>query len=80
MLLHEAFSREAERAGVLDDIARRKPDAILVGPTGTALHRAVWADPRTQAAMADYRLVQTEAQPGYTAELWLRKGVAPELN
>jgi len=65
-----------DRANLVDDITRRRPDALLVGPTGTALHAEVWADPRVQAAMADYAHVATERQPGYTAELWLRKDFA----
>lgn len=69
---------ERDRANLVEDIARRRPDALLVGPTGTALHAEVWADPRVQAAMADYRRVATEHKPGYTAELWLRTDfVAP---
>ncbi len=67
---------DAERKALLEDIARARPDALLVGPTGTALHAQIWADPRIQAAMADYRRVAAEHEPGYTAELWLRKDFA----
>ena len=63
---------ERDREILLDDISRRRPDALLVGPTGTALHAEVWADPRVRAAMAGYSRVAVEARPGYTAELWLR--------
>jgi hypothetical protein len=63
----------AERAEVLADIAANKPDAILVGPTGTALHAELWKDARVTAALADYERVAEERRPGYTAELWLRK-------
>jgi hypothetical protein len=63
-----------DREILVEDIAREKPDALLVGPVGTALHGELWADPRVQAAMADYARVATEARPGYTAELWVRKG------
>jgi hypothetical protein len=63
----------AERAEVLADIAANKPDAILVGPTGTALHAELWKDARVTAALADYERVAEERKPGYTAELWLRK-------
>jgi hypothetical protein len=67
---------ERDRAHLVEDIARQRPDALLVGPTGTALHAEIWADPRVQAVMADYRRVATERKPGYTAELWLRKDFA----
>ena len=68
---------EAERKALLADIARARPDALLVGPTGTALHAKIWANPRIQAAMADYRRAAAEHEPGYTAELWLRKDFSP---
>jgi hypothetical protein len=67
---------ETERRELVEDISRQRPDALLVGPTGTALHAEIWADPRVQAAMADYRRVATERAPGYTAQLWLRKDFA----
>jgi hypothetical protein len=67
---------DAERAGVLADIAANRPDALLVGPLGTALHADLWADPRVRKAMADYVRVAVEARPGYSAELWLRKDFA----
>lgn len=67
---------QAERRELVEDITRQRPDALLVGPTGTALHAEIWADPRLQAALADYRRVATEREPGYTAELWLRRDFA----
>ena len=67
---------ERDRANLIADIARARPDALVIGPTGTALHAEVFADPRLAAAMADYRRRATERQPGYTAELWLRKDFA----
>ncbi len=63
---------DEERAGVLTDIAAQRPDAVLVGPLGTALHADLWADPRVQAVMEGYRRVGAEARAGYSAELWLR--------
>ena len=75
---HLAAFAERDRANLVEDITRQRPDALLVGPTGTALHAEVWADPRVQAAIADYRRVATERKPGYTAELWLRKDFAAQ--
>ncbi len=71
---------DAERRDVLADIAAHRPDALLVGPLGTALHGDLWADPRVQAAMADYHRAAIEERRGYSAALWLRnnfKGAMP---
>ena len=67
---------EAERSELVEDIRASRPDALLVGPVNTRLHAEVFADPRLQAAMADYERVAVEDRPGYKAELWLRKDFA----
>ena len=72
----QAYADE-ERKEMIDDIAANRPDALLVGPLGTGLHADVWADPRLQAAMADYRRFAVEERPGYSAELWLRGDFKP---
>ena len=64
---------ERETDELLADIAANRPDALLVGPVKTQLHADLFADPRIQAAMADYRRIGAESRPGYSAELWLRK-------
>lgn len=68
---------DAERKGVLADILANRPDALLVGPLGTALHADLWADPGVQAVIADYHRVAVDQRPGYSAELWLRNGFSP---
>ena len=68
---------ERERSELVEDIRTNRPDALLVGPTNTRLHDEVFADPRLEAAMADYRRTAVEARPGYKAELWVRKDFAP---
>ena len=63
---------DAELSGVIADIAARRPEALLVGPLGTALHAEVAADPRVQTMLAGYHKTATEARKDYSAELWLR--------
>ena len=65
-----------DRAAMIEDIETRRPDALLVGPLKSKLHADLWADPRVQAALADYRLLASEERPDYAAEVWLRKDFA----
>ena len=68
---------ERDKAGLLADLSRKKPDALLVGPLTSKLHADLFADPGVLAAMADYRLVEREEGADYAAELWVRDDLAP---
>jgi len=67
---------ERDKAGLLADLAVKRPDALLVGPLKSKLHADLFADPAVQAVMAAYRPVDREERPDYAAELWLRKDLA----
>jgi hypothetical protein len=73
--LHQRLQPYADRdkAMLIEDIERQRPDALLVGPLNTRMHAALWADPEISAARADYRLFATNDQPDFPAELWVRK-------
>lgn len=64
---------QRDREIMLEDIARQKPDALLVGPLKSRLHADLWADARVQAALADYRRLERDEGPDYAAEVWVRK-------
>jgi hypothetical protein len=64
---------ERDRKMFVDDMRRLRPDAILVGPTNTRFHDAIWSDPEIVAARAPYRLFATNSPPELPAELWVRK-------
>jgi hypothetical protein len=64
---------DRDKAMLIQDIERNRPDALLVGPLNTRMHAALWADPEISAARADYRLFATNDQPDFPAELWVRK-------
>jgi hypothetical protein len=64
---------ERERVVLLEDLARQKPDALLVGPLDTRLHADLFADPALEALMADYVRAGVEQNPDMSAELWLRR-------
>ena len=64
---------DRDKAMLIEDIGRQRPDALLVGPLNTRMHAALWADPEISAARADYRLFATNDRPDFPAELWVRK-------
>ena len=64
---------DRDKAMLIEDIERQRPDALLVGPLNTRMHAALWADPEISAARADYRLFATNDRPDFRAELWVRK-------
>ena len=64
---------DLDKEMLIEDITRRRPDALLVGPLNTRMHAALWADPEITAARADYRLFATDDRPNFPAELWVRK-------
>jgi len=64
---------DRDKAMLIEDIGRQRPDALLVGPLNTRMHAALWADPEISAARADYRLFATNDRPDFQAELWVRK-------
>ena len=63
---------EADRDRLIADLARHRPDALLVGRLDTRFHQYVWGDPAIAAARADYRLYASETDTGFPAELWVR--------
>ena len=67
---------DLDKAMLIQDIERNRPDALLVGPLNTRMHAALWADPEISAARADYRLFATNDQDDFPAELWVRKDLA----
>ena len=67
---------DAEKARLVDDILRQKPDALLVGPLETRFHAAIWNDPDVAAARRNYRLAAHNAPPDATGELWVREDLA----
>ncbi len=67
---------KAERERLLGDLRAKLPDALLVGPTNTRFHAALWSDPDIENIMRDYRLYAVENRPDYPAELWLRNDFA----
>jgi len=68
---------ERDIALLVQDIATKRPDAIIVGPLNTRFHRDVWANPAVQVAMRGYRLVATNDRPEYPGELWARREDPP---
>ena len=66
---------DADRDRLVADLARNRPDALLVGRLDTRFHRWIWDDPQVAAALADYRLYAAENDTGFPAELWVRADV-----
>jgi hypothetical protein len=73
---------DADRDRLVADIARARPDALLVGRLDTRFHQWAWNDPKITAARADYRLYATESDTDFPAELYVRSdlvGLRPGL-
>ena len=64
---------DRDRQMLVEDIARNRPDAILVGRLDTRFHQWAWSDAAITAARADYRLFAAEPGEDFPAELYVRK-------
>jgi hypothetical protein len=73
---------DADRDRLVADLARNRPDALLVGRLDTRFHQWLWNDPEVAAARAGYRLYADETDAGFPAQLWVRAdlfGLRPAL-
>jgi len=73
---------DADRDRLVADLARARPDALLVGRLDTRFHQWAWSDPKITAARANYRLYAAETDTDFPAELYVRAdlvGLRPGL-
>jgi len=64
---------DRDRRMLVEDIARNRPDAILIGRLDTRFHQWAWSDPAITAARADYQFFAAEPDKDFPAELYVRK-------
>ncbi len=64
---------DADRDRLVADIAREKPDVLLVGKLGTPFHEWAWADAKITAARQGYVLYARNADKDWPAEIYVRR-------
>ena len=66
---------EGDRDRLVADLARNRPDALLVGRLDSRFHSWILDDAKVAAALTDYRLYTAENDTGFPAELWVRSDI-----
>jgi hypothetical protein len=75
---------EMDRAMLIGDISRRRPDAILISNMGEDFTQWAWSDPGVSAALSDYRFFASDENPNpnYETKIYVRSdliGLRPAL-